>query len=195
MRKCASCGYLLLADGDTCRQCGAALSAPAPVEAEALVGAPSRAPAAAPLWTPRTLPSVAPPTPLRPSPLPPVPTGTPWQPPVTIIEPSRGRTRSTPRAVIVLAVIVLVIGALGFAKLRAQSLPPGTSAFVSGQGVEYSPADNAYTVRFPSTPTETSQPFSAGSASGMLEAANVSTDDYEMGAANISVPVVIPVDK
>ena len=210
MRKCASCGYLLFGEGDTCKHCGVTLPL---VSAGALVtsGAPAAsvpATAAAPAAVsplpstpfappPIALPPPAPPALAPPAPLPPTSGRTAvareyWtpSPPPAPTKPSR----STPRALI--AVISVASMALGWVAvgqfLHKDSIPAGTSAFVAGHGVVYSSPDHTFDARFPSTPTVEQRVISVSSASATLNLAQVQTDDYEVVAASLVLPVAVP---
>src|SRR5262249_28060939 len=154
MRKCRSCGYILLGEADTCGRCGAPLAvvtagvAAAPASAAAAEpAAAAAAPAAPAAWPPVAAPTSAPASaPATPSWGPPPPPGGPvsvgpaghplpairesWQPVTMPTEPAR-QPRSTRRGLIALAVaIALVVGA-GVMHFRSDPLPKGTSAFVA----------------------------------------------------------------
>jgi hypothetical protein len=207
MRKCETCGYLLFGEGETCKHCGGTLPL---VSVAALVTSGAAASVAAP---PMTAPPMAPP-PVAPPPLaspamgplpvatlaPPLPPSvgrapvareywTPSAPP----EPAKP-SRSTPRVLI--ALISVASMALGWVAvgqlLHKDSIPAGTSAFVAGHGVVYSSPDHTFDARFPSTPTVDQKVIAVSSASATLNLAQVQTDDYEVVAASLVLPVAVP---
>jgi hypothetical protein len=77
---------------------------------------------------------------------------TQWAP-APIIQ-TQGRSGASPRAAIaVIMVVLLACGGIGYTWLaHRDALPSGTSAFVAGKGVVYSPEDHAYTAQFPTRP-------------------------------------------
>jgi hypothetical protein len=111
---------------------------------------------------------------------------------VTVAPPAKS---SNARVALVFALVAfLALGGIGL-YLRgkaATAVPAGTSDFVAGRGVSYAPADNAFTVRLPADPEVTTQPVTVGSVSMMLQTALVETDDYELGAASMTLPVAVP---
>ena len=76
-----------------------------------------------------------------------------------------------------------------------QSLPPGTSAFVAGHGVPYSSPDRTFDARFPSAPTVQRKVIPVASSSATINLAQVQTDDYEVVAASLVLPVPVPPDR
>ena len=204
MRKCTSCGYLLLGEGDSCGRCGAALplvTAPAAANsANAVVPAPAPAPGPPPIRTqfgrltipppggpPVALGADAPPPP-------PPPLREMWQP-VEMPAPTRSRRRPRWRNVVVATVIAIVTAGAVHQYLDQSALPPGTSAFVSGGGVTYASPDGAFQVQLPKTPELTQRTITEGNVSANLEIALVETDDYEIGAANIALGFAPPPDQ
>lgn len=194
MRKCQTCGYLVLGDGDECKHCGAPLprAVASPVAAPALV--PSAAPPAVPMAVPPVLPSFAraePPGAARP---PPTPVERDyWTPPTSSAPPTPARR--SPRAL--LALIVIVSMALGWVAVehRHDPLPPGTSAFVAGQGVAYSSPDHTFDARFPATPTVESRVIPLSTSSATVNLAQSQTNDYEILAASMVLPQPVPADR
>lgn len=141
MRKCVSCGSLLLGEVSVCGRCGTTpltASIAAPDAASAGTPAPAPGPTQAPSYGRLSIPSpagapagigVAPasvPTPPAP------PFQETWQP-VTMPE-AVAPPRATRLGLIALALAVVVVGALLVTHLRSDPLPAGTSAFVSGGG-------------------------------------------------------------
>ena len=210
MRKCDACGYLIFGDHDACNHCGAALvpatvgaAAPAATAASAATapaaspptrpGPASGLPAPQPLWTPRA-PIAPPPGPVAPA----GPVGPPvfdqWRPPVISTPPAKPkRSKGLPA----LALVVLVaFGAIGYmVKSRGSAVPAGTSAFVAGHGVDYSPADGSYTTSFPEQPVVQSSPVTVGDYSMTISMASVSKNDYEMATASMQLPARVPADR
>ncbi len=206
MRKCPECGYLLLGDGETCKHCGAAI----PVGAAAAVNVAPPPPAPAPgastepdvprLWRPSPT-ATRPPTPVWAAPPPPPsPDGPPptafWRP-VEIAAPAPPKTPSIAKRVLVIAVGVLaaVCGAAAVRAVFGNGLPPGTSSFVDGHGIDYMAPDHSYMARFPVVPVERQQPITVGQFSANLNSALVEKDDYEIGTASMQLPIAVPADK
>ena len=199
MRKCGECGYLILGDVDRCNHCGAALAAPVAagsVAAAAVATTPPppprfAAPPPPPTWT--TAP--APPTPLAsdapPTTMPGMYAPTQWAP-APIIQ-TQARSGASPRAAIaVIMVVLLACGGIGYTWLaHRDALPSGTSAFVAGKGVVYSPDDHAYTAQFPARPTVDSQSNTVGGVNLTMHMALDDSDDYEIGVGDMSLPGVI----
>jgi hypothetical protein len=191
VRKCGSCGYLLFGDGDTCNHCGAAVaSTPAPAPA------PLSRPTAVATATQTRPPDVRPPVALPVAPPSPrtfdAPPPGAWQPvPVAVAPPEKS---SNLRVVAVFALVAcLALGAIGvYLRGKASALPPGTGDFVAGRGVSYTPPDNAFRVQLPADPEVDSQPVTVGSVTMTVQEALVQTDDYEIGAASMSLPASIP---
>jgi hypothetical protein len=75
---------------------------------------------------------------------------------------------------------------------NSDPLPPGTSAFVAGHGVPFTSPDHTFEAQFPATPTIDPEPIRVGVASATLNLAQVQTDDYEVVAASMVLPVSIP---
>jgi hypothetical protein len=119
-----------------------------------------------------------------------------WQPqPVPYVTTP---ARSTPkRGMLAMAlVVVLLLGGVGYAVIAARNaLPPGTSAFVAGHGVDYNAPDNSFSVQFPVAPKAESQPMNFQGALLQINEATVEADDYEMAAASVVLPVAIPADR
>lgn len=193
MRKCQTCGYLLLGDGENCKQCGALLP---PAVATALappVLVTSGAPPAA------AVPPVPPPAPVFGGSVPPPRVATPvagdyWGPPEAAPTANATAARGKPRALMVLiAVASMAFGwfAVGYF-LPGQSLPPGTSAFVAGHGVAYSSPDHTFDASFPSTPTVEQHEIPVASSSATMYLGQAQTDDYEVVAASIVLPISLP---
>jgi hypothetical protein len=197
VRRCASCGYLILGHVDECQNCGTDLGA-------AVVGA---APAAA---TRFAGPTVAPPTAPPPSAPPPAYGTTAPAPPV---HPQRDmfgpttwapapvittkRRAGNPRAAIAVVVVMFMASAaIGYTVLtHRNALPAGTSDFVNGKGITYTPADASYTVQFPTQPEVDSQSSRIGSYSVTTNMAIVTADNYELGTAEAVLPVNVPESK
>ena len=182
MRKCPQCGYLVFGDGETCKHCGAAL----PLAAPALMAVPSTLTAVPPVPPPMPLaapPGVAAPPPPRPPP------GY-WTPPPPMAARPRGRT--APRAM--LALIVAVSMASGWIAYdhRRSALPPGTSAFVAGHGVVYSPPDHTFDVQLPETPTVEQRVIPVSRSTARITVAQAQTGDYEIVAASMVLPGPVP---
>ena len=208
MRKCPTCGYLLLGDGDTCKHCGAALPlvsvAVAPVGAEATAAAPVAPPARlAPvppatdsgprIWTPPPV-TAPPPSPLGATP-PPAGMAPPvWRPapvPVIVRTPRPSFAQRVLAACVLLAMVAAGVGGYNFLSSRAD-LPAGTSAFVHGNGVAYADPDGVYTAEFPKAPAVDSSNVSLAGGDLTVTTASVEADDYEVGVIVGALPVAIP---
>ena len=177
MRKCPSCGYLLLGDGDSCTHCGAAL------QAVSAAAPPVAVPVAtAPAWAP-------PPPPPPPAP----PLTESWQP--TIVTPPSAPPRSTRLGIAVLAVVVAVAAVLGVMHFHSDPLPQGTSAFVAGNGVSYTAPDGAYQIQLPQTPVVGSTTMTLDSQYATAYSAIVSGHDYEAVAVSVELPNTITSDR
>jgi hypothetical protein len=191
MRKCATCGYLVLGAGETCKHCGAPLpeAVAQPVAAPPVlvpVGAPAPPPMAVPPVPPPFTRADAPPSDAPP----PLPVGEYWTPPAPTAPapPARSKRR------IVLPLVVIVSMAFGWAAYdrSRNALPPGTSAFVAGHGVAYSSPDHTFDARFPSAPTVDHRVIPVSSTSVTINMAQAQTDDYEVVAASMVLPVTVP---
>jgi hypothetical protein len=193
MRKCQMCGYLVLGDGEICKHCGALL--PRVSALVAAGGPPPPAPAATP---PRPAARDMAPAPDAPLPAPasfsaPPPMGLDsWDPPSPV--PVKTSRSNTPRALIAfIAVASLVLGWTGMGQFFSNDkLPAGTKAFVSGHGIPFSSPDHTFDAQFPSPPTLMQRQFSVSSATVTLNLAQAQTDDYEVVAASMVVPVSMP---
>ena len=212
MRKCRSCGYLLLGEGDSCTRCGAplpALTSGVPVTAGATSAA---APAAAPAsWGGPSAPALprssfgrlSIPPPVGPTAPASGPEGPPsalpalreaWQP-VTMPAPV-GRPGPTRLGLVALAVSVALLSGAGVSRLlHSDPLPSGTSAFVNGGGVTYTSADGAFLVQLPQSPTIDQRTITVDSVSATIYTAIASGHDYEIGAASIALPISISPDR
>ena len=180
MRKCQICGYLVLGEGETCKHCGALLPRMSALVAS---GAPPPAAAPAPVGAPASSTSF--------SRRPPVERDS-WDAPSPVpVKPARS---NTPRVVI--AFIAIASMALGWVAVgqffQADNLPAGTSAFVAGHGVPYSSPDHTFDAQFPSQPKLVQKQFSIASTGATLNLAQAQTDDYEVVAASMVVPVRVP---
>jgi hypothetical protein len=181
MRKCPQCGYLAFGDSETCKHCGAVLplaTAAPPFPTPALMAVP---PVPPPM--PRAIPpgAAAPP--------PPTPQDY-WTPPAPMTAPAPAR--SAPRAL--LAIIVVVSMAVGWVAYdhRRNALPPGTSAFVAGHGVTYSPPDHTFDIQLPETPTVGQRIIPVSTSTARITLAQAQTDDYEIVAASMVLPGPVP---
>jgi hypothetical protein len=89
-------------------------------------------------------------------------------------------------------VVLLACGGIGYTWLtHHDALPSGTSAFVAGKGVVYSPEDHAYTAQFPAQPTVDSQSNTVSGVNLTMHMALDDSDDYEIGVGDMSLPGVI----
>jgi hypothetical protein len=213
MRKCRSCGSLLLGDVEACARCGAPLPVAvgaSPAIAASASGSPSAPPAppAAPL-PPATGPAPAQSAPAVPSygrlsipaPVPVAPVGTSpsgggstgapplreaWQPVAIAVPVAAPRKKPWARVALALAVII-VVGA-GILHLRSDPLPAGTSAFVAGNGVTYTSPDGVFQVQLPQNPQVEHETISVNGLSAPFYLGLVTSDSYEMGAASVVYP-------
>ena len=192
MRKCGSCGYLLLGEGEFCGRCGTPLSVATP---GAVAGAPQVSPS--PLGR-LSIPLPAPaPSPTPPPPPPPAYGGPPltdpsfragWQPAVPPVPTKPARSTRVGR--IALGVMVALAVGLGATHLGSDALPSGTGSYVDGGGVAYTSPDGAYQARFPTTPTVDQVPLRSSSGSLMLDRAMNSTGSYEVAVASaVDMPI------
>ncbi len=173
MRKCPDCGYLIFGDGDACKHCGAAL----PVPVAASTGVP-------PVLPPFTRDG-SPPSP------PPVARDY-WIPPEPVAAPPAG-TKSPRALVALICVVSMALGWVAIGRvLDNDALPEGTGEFVAGRGVLYSSPDRTFAARFPEAPTVERRPLSTPTASVTINLAQVQTDDYELVAASMVLPVSVP---
>ena len=76
--------------------------------------------------------------------------------------------------------------------LSSDPLPAGTSAFVAGHGVAFSSPDHTFDARFPSTPTVEQRQIPVATSSATINLAQVQTDDYEVVAGSMVLPIPIP---
>ncbi len=76
--------------------------------------------------------------------------------------------------------------------LNNDPLPAGTSAFVAGQGFKYSSPDHTFDARFPSAPSVSRQTIPVATSSATISLAQVQTDDYEVVAGSMVLPIPIP---
>jgi hypothetical protein len=192
MRKCTSCDYLLFGDGDTCNHCGTPLPvvaavAAAPAPAGPAPAAPDPLPGAG--WR-ASLPSTPPPPlALPPGASAPV-TADFFRPPTPTAPPARKSRSGT--ALMLVVLLVLGAGAYKFYTSQRDKLPAGASDYVAGEGVEFTASDRSYSVRLPIKPQVTEQPFTVQNATVTLNAALVSQDEYELGAASVTLPMNVP---
>ena len=195
MRKCGSCGYLVLGDADACKHCGADL----PAAVAAPVAAPVLVPVGAPVAMAPPVPPVPPPftradPPGEAATPPPPPLGNEyWTPPAPMIPaaPAR-RPRSQGRALLGCIVVVsMAFGWVAYGRTR-NPLPPGTSDFVAGRGVPYSSPDHTFDAQFPMVPTVERRVIPVASTSVAINLAQAQTDDYEVVAASMVLPISVP---
>jgi hypothetical protein len=200
MRKCGECGYLILGELDRCNHCGAALAAPAgaasvtpPAAATTPVStsaAPPRfaAPPPSPAWSNAPAAPATPATP--PTTMPGMYAPTQWAPAPNPVIQTQSRSGASPRAAIaVMMVVLLACGGIGYTFLaHRNALPSGTSSFVAGKGVVYSPADHAYTAQFPAQPKVDSQSNTVGGVNLTMHMALDANDDYEIGVGEMPLP-------
>src|SRR3954454_20063646 len=186
MRKCGSCGYLLLGNGDSCAQCGA----PLPVVHAGIAAAAARA--ATPVTTVAS-PSQYPPAPNQP----PLAASAPaaalpsfredWQP-VAVSEPVAHPPRWTRLGLIALAVAIAMLGGAGVMHFRSDPLPAGTSDFASGGGITYTSPDGTFQVQLPKEPELGQQRLNVNGMTSMLYTATANTNDYEIGGGSMVLP-------
>jgi hypothetical protein len=114
-----------------------------------------------------------------------------WNAPAPVIAPP---TRKSSRSVI--AIVCVIAMAFGWVavehQMHANSLPPGTSAFVAGRGVAYTSPDHTFDAQFPAPPTVESRVIPLSSSSATIHMAELQTDDYEIVAASMVLPVALP---
>jgi hypothetical protein len=86
---------------------------------------------------------------------------------------------------------------IGYAvKARSLAVPEGTKAFVEGNGIVFTAADGSYSAEFPIEPTVEEAPMTVESVTVNVSAASVTTNDYEMAAASMSLRgVKVPKDR
>lgn len=170
------CGYLVLGDGEICNNCGCLLPR---ISALVTIGAPPAAPR-----TPA--PSSA-----SFSGLLPVERGS-WDAPSPV--PAKAARSNTPRAV--LAFIAIASMALGWVAVdrvfQHDKLPAGTSSFVAGHGIPFSSPDHTFDAEFPVRPKLIQKRFSVASVVATLNLAQAQTDDYEVVAASMVLPIRVP---
>jgi hypothetical protein len=188
MRKCGSCGYLLLGDGDSCSHCGAPVAQLAGAVPAAAPSAPTPPPRFAP---PPPLPRATVPG-LADAPSAPLPQflspGREWQPLGPSTPPRRAK-RSKARIVMLAVVLALGLSIYG-AVLHpgSNALPSGTSAFAKGDGVDYQSPDGSYMAQFPKTPVQSHDVEQLQGFTTTVNTASVETDDYEMATGSIALP-------
>jgi hypothetical protein len=89
-------------------------------------------------------------------------------------------------------VVLIACAGIGYTWLtHHDALPPGTSDFVAGKGVVYSPADHAYTAQFPAHPKVASQSSTVGGVNLTVHMALHASDSYEIGVGEMPLPRVI----
>jgi hypothetical protein len=186
MRKCRSCGSLILGDATECVRCGSplvAVTAPAPASAPAPVRA-----AWLPPPPPPSVPGSAIPASgqfaLREA----------WRP-VAIAAPPARPVRATKLGVAVLAIVVGVGAFLGVTHFRADPLPAGTGEFASGGGETFTSADGSFQVLLPQAPEVEQRTEAVDNVTATIYAAAVSTNDYVMGAVSIEFPSSVQPDR
>lgn len=179
MRKCRSCGYLLLGEGDSCKRCGA----PLPVVSAAAGAATSAATGFGRL----SIPSPAPSVPAESLPA----LREAWRP--VAMPPSIAAPRSSRSGLIAvgLAIALVVVLGAGVLHLRSDSLPSGTQDFVAGKGVAFTSPDGVYRAKFPQAATTETVPPTTGSAL-TLERAYAKTDSYEIVTVSSIAPAAVP---
>lgn len=217
---CKHCGAELTSLAGAPAPVGAPAPAPGPQARPAaqptpsFLSAPMGGPAPAPSYPPPApsagytpIPAPASPYAAAPPPPAPGPYGAPPPPPDfgrTPIErdywtPSSSAVavkpkRSAPR--VVLALISAVSMALGWVAvdrvMNNDPLPSGTSAFVAGHGVAFSSPDHTFDARFPSEPTVEQRRIPVATSSATINLAQVQTDDYEVVAGSMVLPISIP---
>src|SRR5262245_59953926 len=199
MRKCDSCGYLVLGDGDNCNHCGAALStalagatlAAAPASPAASRPAPPTAPPQPAVWGERPAQPQGPRFAPAPPAAPPEPPREFWSPPPPAIPTPRRTPPGLGRALLV--AVLVVAGVVGYKVYSGRpSVPAGTGDFVAGHGVEFTAADGSFQAKFPNAPKVNDHPITVQQYRANILLASDSTDDYEMGAASMSMPINVP---
>jgi hypothetical protein len=114
-----------------------------------------------------------------------------WNAPTPVIAPAP--RKSSRSLVAIICVIAMALGWVGVEhQIHSNSLPPGTSAFVAGRGVSYSSPDHTFDARFPATPTVESRVIPLSMHSATIHMAELQTDDYEIVAASMVLPVALP---
>jgi hypothetical protein len=198
MRKCASCGSLLLGEADACARCGAALTTPPAGAAWPPEPASAEPRQIAPLATGIGRLSI-------PSPVPPPPptdqAGAPpefqqsWQP-VTVAAPVPTK-RSTPWGQVVVAVAIALVVGLAVLHLNSgEKLPAGTSAFVSGSGgVTYTSPDGSFQAQLPAAPVASHMTQSMSGQPVVVYMAVLEDPNYEMVAGSFTFPSAVPADR
>jgi hypothetical protein len=225
MRKCPACGYLLFGDAETCKHCGTALgalvssglaSAGTASLASAGTGgtAPPTSPFAAPPAAPPApqpfppIPPVLPPAPRAASPVaqdpypgsaPEAPLGREYWTPPAAPGPRLARKESTGGRRVLLALICVASMAFGWVGYNrvfvSDPLPSGTSAFAQGHGVAYSSPDHTFDAQFPSAPTVYHRVIPVAASQATINLAQVQTDDYEIVAGSLVLPIPVPADR
>ncbi len=176
MRKCQMCGYLVLGDGEICKNCGCLLSR---MSALVTSGAPPPAPRAPAL-------SSAPPLGFSPV------ERAPWDAPSPVS--AKAARHNTPRAVLAfIAIASMVLGWVAVDRVfQHGQLPAGTKAFVAGHGIPFSSPDHTFDAEFPTQPRLIRKHFSVASVAATLNLAQAQTDDYEVVAASMVMPTRVP---
>jgi hypothetical protein len=103
------------------------------------------------------------------------------------IQPAKRRKPGRAWPALVLA--MLILGYVGVRTIGStDSIPAGTSDFVAGKGVPYTPPDGAYTVKFPSVPIEQRRTLQAGTVSVPMVLAAIEAPDYELVTGSVVMP-------
>ena len=218
MRKCPACGYLLFGDAEACKHCGAALGALVGAGL-ASGGAPAAAAPAAPPSSPFAAPPTAPPVPQPFPPIPPVlppapraaapvaqepypgsapvaPIGREYWTPPTVSGPRVAPRESSGGRRALLALICIASMAFGWVGYNrvflSDPLPSGTSAFAQGHGFSYSSPDHTFDAQFPSAPTVYHRVIPVATSEATINLAQVQTDDYEIVAGSLVLPIPVP---
>lgn len=112
--------------------------------------------------------------------------------PAPLVRP-HAPTRRVP-AVAVLAVVALVVGGwFGWQSFNGGEGPPaGTAGYLDGGGVAHEPFNQGYSARFPRTPTETSQSFSAAGVTITMQLSIIEDDQWELGVGSMDMGVALP---
>jgi hypothetical protein len=203
VRKCQSCGYLILGEVDSCQNCGTelgtasvgAFTAAAAASTSAAPASPPSPPwmAAAPPPAYGMTPPSVPSAPEMPQPQAEMFGATSWAPAPVITMKRRGNPRA---AIAVVMVMFLACAAIGYTVLaHRNALPAGTSDFVAGKGVTYSPDDSAYTAQFPEQPETDSVSRKVGPINLSVNLAMVTKSDYELGIGELQLPGIVPNSK
>jgi hypothetical protein len=120
---------------------------------------------------------------------------TAWAP-APIVTTTKRRVGNPRAAISVILVMFLACAAVGYTVLtHRNALPAGTSDFVAGKGVTYTPDDGAYTAQFPEQPETDSTSRQVGTISLTVNIAMVSKDSYELGVGELELPTVVPDSK